>query len=85
MRNALVAAIEGLRPTDDVSTQSAAWRTYQVLVQRYVQQFSQPEVATDLGLGVRQLQRQENDGKQDQERQAKSAVQLTPPTRLTTA
>jgi len=59
LRSALVAAIEALKPRSGVSSQSGAWRTYHVLAQRYVQQFSQPEVATDLGLGVRQLQRQE--------------------------
>ncbi|NLG27783.1 MAG: response regulator [Chloroflexi bacterium] len=59
LRTALVAAIDALKPVASVSPQSHAWRTYHVLVQRYVQQFSQSEVATDLGLSVRQLQRQE--------------------------
>jgi len=59
LRGLLVSAIEALRPSPGVSPQSHAWRTYHVLTQRYVQQFSQSEVATDLGLSVRQLQRQE--------------------------
>lgn len=59
LRRALVDAIEALKPAPELSLQSNPWRTYQVLSHRYVQQFSQPEVATNLGFGIRQLRRQE--------------------------
>lgn len=59
LRRTLVDAIEALKPAPEFSPQSNPWRTYQVLSQRYVQQFSQPEVATNLGFGIRQLRRQE--------------------------
>ena len=59
LRQALMAAVAALRPSPQVSLQSDAWRTYQVLQHRYVEQFSQSEVAASLGLSVRQLRRQE--------------------------
>ncbi len=59
LRRALTAAVAALRPSPQVSLQSDAWRTYQVLQHRYVEQFSQSEVAASLGLSVRQLRRQE--------------------------
>jgi CheY-like chemotaxis protein len=59
LRGILVDSIEGLRPDRGMSHQSNAWRTYHVLVHRYVEQFSQSEVATSLNISVRQLRRQE--------------------------
>lgn len=58
LRRILVNAIEALRPQDDIAPDSDAWRTYRVLRHRYVQQFGQEEVAMNLGLSTRQLQRQ---------------------------
>ena len=59
LRSALLAAIESLRPGEDVPTQSRSWRYYQILYGRYTEQLTQFEVANDLGLSVRQLRRQE--------------------------
>ena len=59
LRRVLTAAVAALRPSPQISLQSDAWRTYQVLQHRYVEQFSQGEVAANLGLSVRQLRRQE--------------------------
>lgn len=59
LRSALLAAIESLRPGEDVPTQSRSWRYYQLLYGRYTEQLTQFEVANDLGLSVRQLRRQE--------------------------
>jgi CheY-like chemotaxis protein len=59
LRNILVNAIQSLKPDAGVSPQSQAWRTYWVLSHRYLEQFSQSEVATNLGLSVRQLRREE--------------------------
>lgn len=59
LRAILRKAIEALRPTDDVSPRARAWRTYQVLHARYVEQFTQGEVAGELGLSIRHLRREE--------------------------
>lgn len=59
LRRVLTAAVAALHPSPQVSLQSDAWRTYKVLQHRYVEQFSQGEVAESLGLSVRQLRRQE--------------------------
>ena len=60
LRRMLVDAIESLKPRAGVSSQSRAQRTYYTLYHRYVAQFSQTEVAANLGLSVRHLRRQEN-------------------------
>jgi CheY-like chemotaxis protein len=62
LRHLLVEAIEKLRPEEDVPLQSAIWRAYHVMVQRFVEQATQQEVANDLGLSVRQTRRQESAG-----------------------
>lgn len=59
LRQILLDAIESLKPDEDVPIQSSAWRYYQILFNRYAEQFIQQEVATDLGLSIRQLRRQE--------------------------
>jgi CheY-like chemotaxis protein len=59
LQGLLIAAIEALQPARGVSPQSDAARTYRVLLHRYVEQFTQDEVADDLGIGGRQLRRQE--------------------------
>ncbi|MCL5995059.1 MAG: response regulator [Chloroflexi bacterium] len=59
LRQILENAIESLKPAATVSTQSDAWRTYRTLYHRFVEQFSQTSVSTNLGLSVRQLRRQE--------------------------
>ncbi len=59
LRQILEDAIDGLKPGPGVSAQSDAWRTYRALCHRYVEQFDQVSVATNLGLSVRQLRRQE--------------------------
>lgn len=59
LRQILTDAIESLRPEADMPYHSPAWRAYQVLLYRYVQQFSQQEVANQLGLSVRHLRREQ--------------------------
>jgi len=61
LRQLLLKAIEALKPGPNVPPQANAWRLYHVLSNRYVEQFTQREVATDLGLSIRQLRRQENE------------------------
>lgn len=59
LRRLLITAIEALRPEQEVPVQASAWRYYQILLHRYVEQFMQSEVANTLGLSIRQLRRQE--------------------------
>jgi CheY-like chemotaxis protein len=60
LRAALREAIESLKPAASVSPKAKAWRTYQVLHSRYVEQFTQREVASELGLSIRHLRREES-------------------------
>lgn len=59
LRRILLTAIETLKPTADTPPQANAWRTYRILLHRYVQQIPQTEIAASLGFSVRQLQRYE--------------------------
>ncbi len=60
LRGLLRQAIESLKPGRDVSPKARAWRMYQILVSRYVEQFTQREVAGELGLSIRHLRREES-------------------------
>ena len=59
LRRTLTDAIESLRPGQSIPPGSRTWRAYQVLRRRYIEGLSQRQVAADLGLSVRQLQREE--------------------------
>jgi CheY-like chemotaxis protein len=59
LRRMLTEAIEALRPNEPMPRGSHGWRVYQVLRRRYIEQLTQHEVAQDLGLSIRQLQREE--------------------------
>ncbi len=59
LRRIMTNAIESLRPEADVPHHSPVWRAHEVLLYRYVQQFSQREVADQLGLSVRHLRREQ--------------------------
>ena len=59
VRRSLVEGIESLRPSAGTPQGSRTWRVYQVLRRRYTEQLSQRRVAADLGLSIRQLQREE--------------------------
>ncbi len=59
LRRILTEAIESLKPEVDLPSQSRAWRIYELLFYRYVQQFGQQEVADQLGLSVRHLRREQ--------------------------
>jgi CheY-like chemotaxis protein len=60
LRAVLRQAIESLKPSAGVSPKAKAWRTYQVLHARYIEQFTQREVASELGLSIRHLRREES-------------------------
>lgn len=59
LRQRVVDAIEQLRLPGAESAGAHDWRLYQILRRRYVQQLTQERVAMDIGLSVRQLQREE--------------------------
>ncbi len=59
LRQALLDAIEALKPPESVAPQAKAWRVYHALSYRYAEQFSQQEVAKTLGTGIRHLRRLE--------------------------
>jgi CheY-like chemotaxis protein len=59
LRRVLTEAIEALKPDELAPRESRGRRMYQILRRRYVEQLTQHEVATSLGLGIRQLQREE--------------------------
>ncbi len=64
LRRLLIGAIRTLKPDASVPPQSNAWRVYNVLTWRYVEQSGQREVAADLALSVRQLRRLEREAMQ---------------------
>ncbi len=59
LRQTLTAAIDALAPDASVPPHAPLAQAYQLLYQRFVEQFTQKEVAADLGLSVRQLRRRE--------------------------
>ena len=59
LRRILTDAIESLRPNKNTPPGSRTWRVYQILRRRYTEQLIQCKVASDLGLSIRQLQREE--------------------------
>jgi len=60
LRHLLTEAIETFKPESNVSLRARARRTYQLLHSRYIEQFTQKEVATELGLSIRHLRREES-------------------------
>jgi hypothetical protein len=60
LRQTLLDAIETLKPRNVIGPESKAWRTYRVLLHRYVEQFPRADVARTLGLSIRQLTREDS-------------------------
>ena len=59
LRHILTAAIQALKPEPSVPPGSHVWRVHQVLYYRFAEQSTQREVASELGLSIRQLRRHE--------------------------
>ncbi len=59
LQRILIGAIEALEPGADEPSHSRAWRIYDSLFYQYVQQFSQQQVADQLGISARQLRREQ--------------------------
>lgn len=64
LQDLITSSIEALRPRLDVPLHSNAWRLFNVLTLRFVEQSSQSLVADTLGLSVRQLRRHEKGAEQ---------------------
>lgn len=64
LRRILVNGIEELRPDLTVPAHAKPWRHYHVLRHHFIEQFTQREVARDLGMSIRQLRRLEQDALQ---------------------
>lgn len=60
LRERLIQTIEQLKPASDVPIESRAWRVYNVLQLRYVQQMDQEQTAYQIGVGVRHLRREQS-------------------------
>lgn len=61
LQEALIAAIQSLKPAPSAPSQANWQRLYHILLYRFVEQLPQKEVAQDLGLSIRQLRRLEDD------------------------
>ena len=59
LRRILTEVVEALEPNPNEPRQSHAWRMYDALLLRYVEQSSQQEVADQLSISPRQLRREE--------------------------
>ena len=59
LQQTLIGMIESLKPNEPTPPGSRGWRVYQVLRRRYTEQLTQHEVAVNLGMSIRQLQREE--------------------------
>ena len=59
LRKILLDGIQKLKPQGRIIPTSKAWKIYTVLSLRFVEQFSQKQVAADLSIGIRQLRRLE--------------------------
>lgn len=57
LRRIIIDSVDDLQPDPSTPPQNLTVRYYQLLYQRYVEQYPQQEVAADLGLSVRQLRR----------------------------
>jgi CheY-like chemotaxis protein len=64
LRDTLLEAIEALKPDANTPRGSHTWRAYSILRRRYTEQVPQKSVAKDMGLSVRQLQREEKMSRQ---------------------
>ena len=60
LQHTMTDAIQDLRPSQYEPLQSEARKSYEILLLRYIQQFSQPEVAHHIGVSERQFRREQD-------------------------
>jgi CheY-like chemotaxis protein len=61
LRKTLTDAIQSLKPSPRAHLESSEYRSYQILLSRFLDQAGQKEVASDLGVSERQLRRLESE------------------------
>jgi CheY-like chemotaxis protein len=59
LRAVIARAVEDLRPQPGLPPMAKSLRTYEILSSRYVQQFTQQDVAHQLGISIRHLRREQ--------------------------
>ncbi len=59
LRAVIARAVEDLRPQPGLPPTAKSLRTYEILSSRYVQQFTQQDVAHQLGISIRHLRREQ--------------------------
>jgi CheY-like chemotaxis protein len=59
LRRVLSEAVTDLKPEKTIPLEANGWHIYRLLVQRFIEQSSQTEVARNLSLGIRQYRRHE--------------------------
>jgi CheY-like chemotaxis protein len=59
LQDLIIQSIEALKPNIKIPTGTKSRRSYQILRQRYVEQLNQEEVAANLSISTRQVQREE--------------------------
>ena len=59
LQRILTEAIQAMRPGSNVPDAAQAWNTYDILLYRYIQQLTQDQVASQLGVSSRQLAREQ--------------------------
>ncbi len=59
LRLLLTKTIQSMKPSSSLPQSSKNWRIYQILTYRFVEQSTQKQVASELGLSIRQLRRLE--------------------------
>lgn len=59
LQDLMTQAIEALKPGPKVPVSAKSWRSYHLLRQRYIEQFNQEEIAANLSVSTRQVQREE--------------------------
>lgn len=60
LQSVLTESISALQPRRGVPANSRAWRIYELLLSRYVQELDVPTVANQLGVSPRHLRREQN-------------------------
>ena len=60
LQQKLTKTIGEMEPSDEVPSSSRAWRIYELLFCRYVQQLSAAQVSAQLGISERHLRREQN-------------------------
>ena len=59
LQRLLTAAVQGLEPQQNEEPDSRAWRMYESLYYRYIEQYDQDAVSSQMGMSVRQVRREQ--------------------------